>query len=349
MLNGRNRPHYRLVIPIVLSVVLAFLLSGCLWGFVTDADTGDPIGGATVSYTDVNGDTDSTTTNAHGLYSFDQADGPYPASGAVEFEISAPGYDPQTRTRLVGYNDNANATLADLSSFWEVQSFELAPTAAEPAKIVFSSHRDGNNEIYVMDADGSGQTRLTNNPAIDEFPDWSPDRSQIAFHTNRDGGNYEVYVIDADGGGLTRLITNPAYDAEPAWSPDGSKIAFASNRDGDFEIYVMNTNGSGQTNLTGSAGGDSLPSWSPDGSLIAFTTRRDGNDEIYVMDDSGNGQTNLTNNAASDRHSAWSPDGSQIAFNSDRDGNLEIYVMDDNGSDQTRLTHNGADDFAADW
>jgi Tol biopolymer transport system component len=348
MLNGRNRPHYRLVIPIILSAALAFLLSGCLWGFVTDADTGDPIGGATVSYTDANGDTDSTTTNAHGIYSFDQADGPYPASGSVAFEISAPGYDPLTKTRPVGYNDNANATLADLSSFWEIQSFKLQPTAAEPAKIVFSSARDGNNEIYVMDADGSGQTRLTSNPAADGYPAWSPDGSKIAFTSDRDG-NLEIYVMNADGTGQTRITNNAAADVYPAWSPDGSKIAFTSNRDGNLEVYVMNANGSGQTNLTGSAGEDSLPSWSPDGSEIAFTTARDGNDEIYVMNDSGGGQTNLTNDPANDRHPTWSPDGSQIAFNSSRDGNLEIYVMDDNGSDQTRLTHNSAVDYAPDW
>ena len=348
MLNGRNRLHYRLVIPIVLSAAVAFLLSGCLWGFVTDAGTSDPIGGATVSYTDSKGHTGSTTTNANGLYSFDQAVGPFPAAGTADFEISAPGYDTLTTTLLVAYDDNPNATLAGLSSFWEIRSFGLQPTAAEPAKIVFSSHRDGNYEIYVMDADGSGQTRLTNNAGNDDFPTWSPDRSQIAFHSNRDG-NYEVYVMDADGSGQTRLTTNPAGDSQPTWSPDGSKIAFTTDRDGNLEIYVMNANGSGQTNLTGSAGEDSLPAWSPDGSQIAFTTARDGNSEIYVMDDSGGGQTNLTNDPAEDRHSTWSPDEPQIAFHSDRDGNLEVYVMDDNGSDQTRLTNNSAADYAADW
>src|SRR4030042_7175450 len=164
MLNGRNRPRYRLVILIALSAVLAFLFSGCLWGLVTDADTNAPIAGATVSYTDSHGHTAPTTTDAHALYSFDQADGPYPATGPVAFEISAPGYDPKTNTRLVGYNDNPNASFANPSSFWEVQNFTLQPTAAEPAQIVFSSPRAGNYEIYVMDAGGSGQTRVTPNP-----------------------------------------------------------------------------------------------------------------------------------------------------------------------------------------
>ena len=216
MLNGRNRPHYRLVIPIVLGAAVAFLFSGCMWGFVTDHDTGAPIGGATVSYTDANGDTDSTTTNANGLYSFDQAVGPYPARGTADFEISAPGYDTLTTTRLVAYDDNPNATLANLSSFWEVRNFTLQPTAAEPAKIVFSSARDGNTEIYVMDADGSGQTRLTTNPAYDANPAWSPDGSKIAFTTARDG-NWEIYVMDDNGTDQARLTHNSALDNAADW------------------------------------------------------------------------------------------------------------------------------------
>ena len=150
MLNGRNRLHYRLVIPILLGAAVAFLLSGCLWGVVKDASTGDPIGGAAVSYTDSKGHTGSTTTDAHGLYSFDQASGPFPAAGTADFEISAPGYDTLTTTLLIAYDDNPNATLANLSSFWEIRSFGLQPTAAEPAKIVFTSNRDGNLEIYDM-------------------------------------------------------------------------------------------------------------------------------------------------------------------------------------------------------
>jgi WD40 repeat protein len=261
MLNGRNRLHYRLIIPIVISAAVAFLLSGCMWGFVTDAGSGDPIGGATVSYTDAKGHTGSTTTSAIGLYSFDQAVGPYPAPGTAAMEISAPGHDTLTTTLVAAYDDNPNATLADLSSFWEARSFGLQPTAAEPAKIAFTSDRDGNFEVYVMDADGSGQTRITTNPAADEYPSWSPDGSEIAFQSNRDAGNWEVYVMDADGGGQTRLTDNPATDVLPAWSPDGSKIAFISDRDGNFEIYVMNADGSGQTQLTTDAAFDGFPVW----------------------------------------------------------------------------------------
>jgi Tol biopolymer transport system component len=97
-------------------------------------------------------------------------------------------------------------------------------------KIAFQSFRDGNNEIYTMNADGSSQTRLTNNTASDTDPAWSPDGTKIAFATDRDRSNftYEVYTMNADGSGQTRLTGDSLNDQSPAWSPDGTKIAFAT-------------------------------------------------------------------------------------------------------------------------
>ena len=92
------------------------------------------------------------------------------------------------------------------------------PVAPAIGKIAFVSNRDGNREIYVMNADGSGQTRLTNNPTFDFPPAWSPDGSRIAFGSDRDG-NVDIYVMNADGSGLIRLTDNPARDSRPAWSP----------------------------------------------------------------------------------------------------------------------------------
>ena len=106
----------------------------------------------------------------------------------------------------------------------------LAPSACapKPGKITFESYRDGNYEVYVMNADGTGQMNLTNNPAGDWFPAWSPDGKRIAFDPNRDL-NFEVYVMNADGTGQVNLTNNPAEDLAPAWSPDGNRIAFYSN------------------------------------------------------------------------------------------------------------------------
>jgi hypothetical protein len=215
-------------------------------------------------------------------------------------------------------------------------------------KIVFSSTRDGNAEIYTMNIDGTSPTRLTSHPATDVFPAWSPDGRRIAFTSNRDG-DFEVYVMNADGTGLTQLTVNKRVDRWPAWSPDGTKIAFTSNQDKNFEIYTMNADGTGPTRLTTNRAADTEPTWSPDGAKIAFASKRDGNFEIYVMNTDGSGQTRLTMNAAAERFPAWSPNGTKIAFTSDRDGNFEIYSMNPSGAGQTRLTTNPAVDAEPAW
>src|ERR671918_629330 len=164
-------------------------------------------------------------------------------------------------------------------------------------QIVFFSEREGNQEVYVMNAsDGSNQTRLTSANASDSDPSWSPDHTKIAFESDRDG-NSNIYVMNADGSGLTQLTYEPTNDSNPSWSPDGTKIAFGSNRDGNQEIYVMNAaDGSNQTRLTYNEVTDAGPSWSPDGTKIAFASAKDGNFEIYLMNAAdGSVQTRLTN------------------------------------------------------
>ena len=143
-----------------------------------------------------------------------------------------------------------------------------------------------NGEIYLMNSDGSNQTNLTNNPAADFFPDWSPDGTKIAFASGRDGFS-GIYVMDADGSHLTRLTKTSA--SEPRWSPDGTKIAFTSDRDGNNEIYVMNADGSNPVRLTNNSADDYHSCWSPDGAKIAFNS-----EGIYVMNADGSNPAPIT-------------------------------------------------------
>ncbi|MGA9363425.1 MAG: T9SS type A sorting domain-containing protein [Bacteroidota bacterium] len=217
-------------------------------------------------------------------------------------------------------------------------------------KIAFHTTRDGNFEIYVMNADGTGQTRLTTDPSTDWGSSWSPDGTKIVFSSYRDG-NQEIYVMNADGANQTRLTNDPAADYQPSWSPDGTRIAFVSTRDGNDEIYVMNADGSNQTNLTHSGRTDYSPSWSPDGSQIGFVSDRSGNDELYVMNADGTNPTRLTYNPSYEWRPRWSPDGLRIVyqFYSFQDGTHEIYVMNADGSNPINLTNNPAEDGEPAW
>ena len=137
-------------------------------------------------------------------------------------------------------------------------------------KIAFKSNRDGAFEVYTMNPDGSGQTRLTNSPNEDGWPSWSPDGTEIAFMSHRDG-NPEIYVMNSDGTNQTRLTNNGAEDSWPFWSPDGTKIAFSSKRDDPFDIYVMNADGTNPTRITNNPAEDNWSCWSPDGAKLPFS------------------------------------------------------------------------------
>jgi Tol biopolymer transport system component len=223
--------------------------------------------------------------------------------------------------------------------------------------IAFVSDRDGNGEIYVMDADGSNIRRLTRWRLWDGYPTWSPDGSQIAYYSYLSDKDWVIKVINVDGGDPRQLTDNGICDGAPHWSPEGSQIAYSSDADcaGDHrEIYVMNADGSEQQNLTRDPADDFGSSWSPDSQQIVFTSDRDGNLEIYVLDVARAEQRvgdpqRLTDNLAQDYMPAWSPDGTQIAFVSHRDGNDEIYLMDMDGGNVQRLTNDNADDWFPTW
>ncbi|MEN8145460.1 MAG: DUF5050 domain-containing protein [Gemmatimonadota bacterium] len=204
-----------------------------------------------------------------------------------------------------------------------------------------------------MNADGSDITRLTDTPASEYYPFFSPDGSRITYF-QADGDRSVIYVMDADGGNPRKLTDEETINADPDWTPDGAQIVFYSERDGNAEIYVMDADGGNQTRLTHTLADENTPSWSPDGSRLLYISVRDGNAEVYTMDADGGSRRRLTDDPRPDRVARWSPDGSKVIFytrlglpdsptREQRNAswsNAEIYTVDVHSGERVRLTHN---------
>jgi len=254
------------------------------------------------------------------------------------------------------------STSVSTSSSAQATAEQLTTTLT--GRIVFDHEFD----IWTMNADGTVRVRLTDHPAEDFDPAWSPDGTMIAFRSHRDG-HEEIYVMAADGSGQRNVTMNPATDYSPTWSPDGTRIAFASDRDldsGGNDIYTVRVDGSDPSRLTVGGGIDEYPSWSPDGKEIAYActggrqlSDGGGDFEVCVMNSDGSNQRQLTDAPGISEYPAWSPDGTSIAFMTTRDGwptlpeyvplgydseefgEHEIFVMGANGEKPHNITRNG--------
>lgn len=194
-------------------------------------------------------------------------------------------------SRLTGYSD-------DVPGSWSPDGSRIAFTSGRHGggggkAMQAPGASGGNTEIYIIDANGSAEIRLTDDPGQDLSPAWSPDGSSIAFATDREG-NFEIYMMWLNDGRLQNLTANPALDAQPVWSPDGSKIAFTSGRDGNEEIYVMNRTGTELRRLTDHPAADEQPAWSADGREVLFSSDRGGTFQIYKVSVDGGAPIQLT-------------------------------------------------------
>ena len=210
-------------------------------------------------------------------------------------------------------------------------------------KVAFVSDVDGDQEIFVINSDGTGLLQLTNNTAKDRAPSISGNGTKVAFHSDIDG-DWEIFVINSDGTGLTQLTHNTLTDAYPSISDDGSKIAFYSDVGGDRQVFVVNSDGSALTQVTSNAATVGIACISGDGSKIAYISNVDGDRELFVVNSDGTSLSQLTNNTADDYNPSISNDGSKVAFESNVNGDWEIFMVNSDGSSLTQLTNNAVDD-----
>jgi TolB protein len=214
-------------------------------------------------------------------------------------------------------------------------------------EIAFASDRNGvENDVYVMKANGSGQTDIASLAGDDSHsPSWSPDGKRIVFVRDlNDAAGEDLYVMNADGSDVHLIVTASGFDNSPAWSPDGKLIAYAHGT----LLRTVRPDGTGIRTLARNAG---QPSWSPSGRRIVY----DCGSHLCTIGRTGDDRRRLTRGPASDSAPAWSPDGRLIAFESDRtflhgeQQTDELYVMRADGAHLRRLTRNRVDDFTPDW
>lgn len=259
---------------------------------------------------------------------------------------------------------------------------------ADPSELAFASNRDGDVEVFVMNADGSEQTQLTQNDVSDGFPRWAPDGTKLAFSSGAG-----IAVVSAEGKMLYASSYETSLANAPSWAPDSEHITFHATIDGNFEVYSMRYDGTELTRLTFDESlSDSCPEYSPDGSRIAFG-RGFGGFDVYVMDANGAGITATAGSVAGTRVGGcplfkwspdnryflmdwglalidieapersqlivqcghqpdWSADGKRILFDSAGCSNLrksEIFVVDVDGTNLIQLTDNDFSDSYPKW
>ena len=185
----------------------------------------------------------------------------------------------------------------------ERQNF-LPAWSPDGTQLAFTSNRDHNNEIYVVNRDGTNLRRLTNHPSIDVTPTWSPTGNQIAFTSDRTGSP-QIWIMNADGSEPQR-ITNEGFCDRPTWSPAPfNEIAYASRSGAGFDIKIFSFATRTSTTITDGIGSNESPAFSPNGRHLAFTSTRAGKEQIFLIDRDGKNLRQITRQGMN-RYPNWS-------------------------------------------
>jgi Tol biopolymer transport system component len=308
---------------------------------VPDADTACLDGGGQIAFMTTRGDTDGelATMFADGT-SFRLLATPSTGNDSPEWSPS------RNQVAYLGIDGGGQVFVIDRDganehgvSGGQGQQPAWAPNASS---LLFGTVRDGNGEIYLVNADGTGLTNLTESTAEDSSGQWRPDGMKIAFQTNRNAEGNEIYVMDPDGANPTRVTSMSENSGYPRWSPNGTRISFRYGE--NAQLWVMTSDGDNAEMVApGPATGG--VAWSPDGTRLAFSNGTD----VFTVGSAGAALTNLTDGAGLNNGPRWSPDGTQIVFRSTRDGNPEVYRMDADGTNVVNLTNDSEIDQSPSW
>jgi len=227
----------------------------------------------------------------------------------------------------------------------------LSPTGA-PIGFYFEEGNAGDSlQVYIMNPDGTGQTRLfpdTQDSIFHAVP--SPDGERIAYAHGTLGEESNIYVANFDDSGTIQVTDDGGDNREPAWSPDGSQLVYTASRgDGFRDIYVFNFDTMESAPLTDTDTRKFFPAWSPDGTQIAYTVGMDESAEIYLMNADGSGVTQITDNNVWESFAQWSPDGESLAITRDLGETAAIFIINLDGEEVEQVTDSEFSSYFPVW
>ena len=215
--------------------------------------------------------------------------------------------------------------------------------------IAFTSVRDGNAEIYLLDVERNFLRNMTHNRFADNRPVWSPDGEQLAYITWKNGN--KLVMVDKDGNNPHYALNNVYSASTFDFSPDGSHLAMVGiyNQTGRIGLYILDIVGDEPQVVSQAAANEFNPNWSPDGSRLAYLKQQNGTSYIYIVDLASGERERLFDEAVWMDTPVWSPDGKQLAFSLIRRGNSEIYVMEMATRTMRNATNHIGWDDQPDW
>lgn len=219
------------------------------------------------------------------------------------------------------------------------RSVVVSPRWADANSISYTSYRDGNPDVWLLDLSRDRAQKLSSRPGLNSACSWSRDGKRYVLSLSADG-DPDIYIGERGSTKLTRLTFSKGIDQSPSFSPDGKRIIFTSERGGTPQIYIMDADGANVERLTWQGHYNESPDWSPTLDMITYVTRIEGVFQVMTIRPDGTGARQLTE-VGSNEHPHWSPDGMHIVFSSNRTGTYEIYTMNFDGSGVRRVTSTG--------